>query len=231
MAVALGILGKHPAFGDFVQAGLTERTVSTLSLWLDRSLSQLRGEMGDAWPVFWDGAQGLRFWIGPGVAGLVLAGVMIPSRDRVGRRFPLLLMAEGAGLELPMMAPEQEPWEVMEAHLARAVPQAGVGARSLLDGLVLDLPHSEEMPNPMLWAHRTDGDLVALLRAAGRADPGRAALPRSYWWAPGGPGRSAVWLGCDGLPAGQALGWLLGGVAGEAPPAGETRSETSAKGG
>ncbi|MBS0123544.1 type VI secretion system-associated protein TagF [Thetidibacter halocola] len=216
MPASIGLMGKHPAFGDFVQAGLTDRTVSVLSLWLDRSLADLRETMGHDWPAFWDGAQGLRFWIGHKVTGRGLAGVLRPSRDRVGRRYPLLMLAEGVALPLPMQDTDQSPWEAFEAHLAGAHPADGSGAAGLLAGFKADLPEETDAmraEGAVLWAHHPEGDLAALLRSAGRADPARAALGRSYWWSPGDSGRLPVWLGCDGLPGAQALGWLLGGTA------------------
>lgn len=215
----IGVMGKHPGYGDFLRAGLSERMADALSAWLDQSLVALRDDMGNGWAGFWDGAQDLRFWIGRGVLGRTLAGVLRPSRDRVGRRYPLILLLEGAAITPPVIDTDQEVWDCLAAHLDAMTP--GDGARALLEGL--SPPAVAEDPltaatGPTIWAHHPEGDLAALLRAAAAADAERACLTRSYWWAPESPGRTAVWLGCPGLPEVSALAWLLAGVAADQSP-------------
>lgn len=229
MTVTVGILGKHPGFGDFLRHGLSEDVAGRVAGWIDPTLHALRDQQGDRWDGFWDAARSLRFWIGRAVAGRTLAGVMRPSRDRVGRRYPLVLMAEGADLPAPVEAPGQAFYEALETHLDSALP--GEGAKSLLSGLdPAALPVAAETPEmlalgPILWAHHPEGDLSALLEAAGPVDRARATTTRSYWWAPGAPGRAAIWLGQPGLPAPAALGWLLAGVPAAVPPQAAARGE------
>ena len=90
----LGLMGKHPGYGDFLRAGLTNETAEALENWLDKTLSELRDSLGNNWAVFWDHSQDLRFWTGRAVLGCTVAGVLRPSRDRAGRRYPLILAAE-----------------------------------------------------------------------------------------------------------------------------------------
>lgn len=213
----IGLIGKHPGYGDFLRTGLDATVADALSDWMDRTLSDLRDTLGNDWPAFWAGAQGLRFWAGRAVLGRTLAGVLRPSQDRVGRRYPLLMLAVGAGIAPPMQDPDQGLWQALETHLDRATP--GQGAKALLEGLEIQVIAEDPQAaatGPTLWAHHPEGDLTALLGSAAKADPHHAALIRSYWWAPGQGGRAAVWLGCTGLPNAQALGWLLAGV-GTAP--------------
>ncbi|MBP0484976.1 type VI secretion system-associated protein TagF [Sagittula sp. M10.9X] len=207
-------MGKHPGFGDFVQAGLSKDVHDALMRWLDKTLSRVQEDAGSDWKGWWAEAQSLRFWIGRDVLGVPLAGILQPSRDKVGRVYPLILAAENVHLAVPGDggATDQTPWEALETHVPRMQP--GQGAASLLDGLTLELPAETEAERSLghcLWAHHPEGDLEALLRAAGRADLSRAALRRSYWWAPGDANRLPVWLGCHGLPDAGALGWLLAG--------------------
>ena len=92
----IGIFGKHPAFGDFLGAGLSGGLRELLEAWLNRMLPELRALWAGAWEQNWDSAPVLRFWIGAGLSGGVgLRGVMIPSRDRTGRRFPLVVAQAG----------------------------------------------------------------------------------------------------------------------------------------
>ncbi len=215
---ALGLMGKHPGYGDFLQWGLSEHTLDHLNAWCDATLPPLRDQMGQGWGAFWDTAQDLRFWIGRAVLGQTLVGVYRPSRDKVGRRFPLIVLSEGAAVAAPMADGDQTPWEAIEAHVSRMQP--GQGARALMENARVELPAEDEelaAVGPTLWAHHPDGNLAALLRKASEVDRYRAQLSRSYWWCPGADGRAPVWLGCPGLPEASALGWLLAGVTAEAP--------------
>jgi type VI secretion system protein ImpM len=221
-SAVIGIMGKHPEYGDFLQAGISEQMVDVFNGWLDACLPVLRDQMGQGWGPFWDGAQDLRFWIGRGVLGQTVVGILHPSRDRVGRRFPLILLATGADVPVPLgEGAVQTPWDAMAAHLAKM--EAGNGAAALLEGASIEIPaegDSHAAVGPTLWAHHPEGNLDALLASAARPDGERAQLTRSYWWATGARSpkvnRAATWLGCSGLPEPQALGWLLGGVAVEA---------------
>lgn len=209
----IGIMGKHPGYGDFVRSGISDPVADTLSTWLDQTLFDLRQTVDDGWEPLWDGAQNLRFWIGRGIAGATLAGVFRASRDKVGRRYPLLLLAEGVALEPPVNDPDQGIYETLDAHLDRVQP--GDGATALLAGLDTGFPQEDaarRAQGAVVWAHHPEGDLTALLKAAAPVDQSRAQAARSYWWAPGTDTRAPVWLAAPGLPGAQALGWLLGGV-------------------
>ncbi|KIN75142.1 Type VI secretion-associated protein, family [Sulfitobacter noctilucae] len=214
-------MGKHPGYGDFLQAGVSEHLIEAMNGWLDATLPPLRDQMGEDWGAFWDGAQNLRFWVGRAVLGRSVAGLLHPSRDRVGRRFPLLLLVEGANVPVPLGADvDHSLWDAMADHLEQMEP--GQGAAALLADAHVSAPAEDETTaalGPTLWAHHPGGNLAALLASADAPNADRAHLSRSYWWAPGTHSktqyRAATWLGCEGLPAPQALGWLLGGVPGE----------------
>lgn len=214
--IRVGLMGKHPAFGDFLSARVLYEVETALTAWIDRSLTALRAELQKDWAEFWRHGQVLRFWIGREVFGQSVLGIYRPWHDKVGREYPLLLVVQGARVVFPGYggAVDQTPWEALENHLANTRAATGGGA-ALLEGLEIDLPpetDAERLQGKTIWAHQTDGDLTALLRQAAQADPARAALGRSYWWSPGDSYRTAVWLGCDGLPDPRALGWLLAGT-------------------
>ena len=84
-----GFFGKLPATGDFVWRGLPDVFRRNWDAWLTRHVA----------PLLRDGATfppgGLRFRLPSG--GRLAAGVILPSRDSAGRRFPLslLLIAKG----------------------------------------------------------------------------------------------------------------------------------------
>jgi type VI secretion system protein ImpM len=214
MTASLGIFGKHPGFGDFLAHGISEPARQGLDSWLAACLPPLRDRLGDSWESFWDAAPVLRFWIGRALAGRTMAGVMRTSQDRVGRRFPLILLIEGASLPAPIQNPEQAFYHALEGQLSAMTP--GDGARSLLDGFdpagLPDLETEADLAEgPTVWAQRSDGDLANLLTEAAPVDHARAATARSYWWSERGRSGQALWLAQPGMPGADAMGWLLGG--------------------
>lgn len=209
-----GLLGKHPGYGDFLQTNVDEPLAEAISGWLDHTLSALRDAQGQGWAPFWDGAQDLRFWVGRAVLGRTVVGILRPSADRVGRRYPLVILLAGADVPPPQDTPDdQDVWDQLAAQLE--VMEPGQGARALLAGFAPDVDAEDAETaalGPTIWAHHPEADIAKLLAAAGPADAARATVTRSYWWATGGETRAATWLGCAGLPDAGALGWALAGV-------------------
>lgn len=98
-----GFFGKIPARGDFVTRRLAPAVVKPLDDWLQTSLSTSRRQLGDDWLPSYLGTPIWRFVLGPGVCGdTAIAGVLMPSVDRVGRYFPLVLAAPLPGCTAPV---------------------------------------------------------------------------------------------------------------------------------
>lgn len=219
--IEVGVLGKHPGYGDFIRHGIADETADTLMAWIDETLTQVRDQMKADWADFWDNGQELRFWIGRKVLGKTTIGIFQPSRDRVGRRYPLLLLAQGVAVEAPVIDSDQRPWDVLSSQMARMQP--GQGAAALLRGVDADAlflspePDAADQMGPVIWAHHPEGNLAELLASAAPVDHGRAATQRSYWWSVAAPGRAPVWLAHPDLPQGQALAWAIGGEVMTAP--------------
>jgi type VI secretion system protein ImpM len=77
-----GLFGKLPSTGDFVTRRLPADFVRRWDPWVARYLAPWQNE------ELWDAGVGLRFLLGPRAFG-PMAGVVMPSTDKVGRRFPL----------------------------------------------------------------------------------------------------------------------------------------------
>lgn len=101
MASACGFFGKLPARGDFVRAGLPRDFVARWDGWISGVLPTALEATGDGWlqaPVW-------RFCLAPGVCGAdPISGLLLPSVDKVGRRFPLTLACFGDGIGTQFMA-------------------------------------------------------------------------------------------------------------------------------
>ncbi len=106
-----GWYGKLPTLGDFASRRLGSDFIEPWDVWLGEGLAAQRATLGDAWLDAYLHSPTWRFVLMPSaLPGLApqraLAGVLMPSVDKVGRYFPLTLVA---GLEaLPGSAAEIE---------------------------------------------------------------------------------------------------------------------------
>jgi type VI secretion system protein ImpM len=98
----IGYFGKIPALGDFVTRGLPTTFIETFDNWLQRGLFMSRETLGERWLAAYQAAPAWRFCLQSGVVdSSAWCGLMLPSFDRVGRPFPLTLLAvlpDGADL-------------------------------------------------------------------------------------------------------------------------------------
>lgn len=94
MTQGFGAFGKMPSVGDFFRFATPANFVTPWDNWLQRGILGAQEEMGDTWDAHYMSAPIWRFCLSPGLAGpQKVMGVLMPSVDRVGRRFPLTLMA------------------------------------------------------------------------------------------------------------------------------------------
>ncbi|MFF8803041.1 MULTISPECIES: type VI secretion system-associated protein TagF [unclassified Methylobacterium] len=99
---AVGFFGKVPTRGDFVSRRLGGALHGALDQWLSRAVVASRRQLGEAWLPAYLVAPVWRFVLGGGTMGPhPVVGVLMPSVDRVGRYFPLVLAAEMPGLADP----------------------------------------------------------------------------------------------------------------------------------
>ncbi len=86
--------GKIPALGDFFRLNAASDFVTPWDGWLQATLLAAAAALGDQFEGCYMQAPIWRFAVPPGVAGHQgVVGVLMPSIDRVGRRFPLTLLA------------------------------------------------------------------------------------------------------------------------------------------
>lgn len=173
--LALGIYGKMPAHGDFVRRGLPSSFVTPWDTWLSAGVAAARGELDTNFAAVWDEAPAWRFALPAGVCGPdAVAGVMLPSEDTVGRRFPLT-----AAALLPPGVIIEECWFARLEATVRAARQGSLDA----DGMIRAMQSSAEVPG--------SGDVLGML-GSGLAEGGPAAGPV------GDVGASAAPVALDG---------------------------------
>ena len=148
-----GFYGKLPATGDFVGRRLPFDFVQRFDAWMARHLAPLIGD--PAWPA----GLPLRFLAGPAASFGPAAGIVLPSADKVGRRFPL-----GLAVVLPAAPLALTRAESWFAALAEAGLEATDG-RLVADELEMrladlpapDVPADGELVETMvIWTERSD---------------------------------------------------------------------------
>ena len=94
-ALGVGFYGKLPSHGDFLRRRVSDAFVGVWDGWLQECMAASRGALGDAWLDVYLTSPVWRFGCAAGTCGPApVVGVMVPSVDRVGRYFPLTLVAE-----------------------------------------------------------------------------------------------------------------------------------------
>jgi type VI secretion system protein ImpM len=133
-----GFYGKLIAAGDFVRRGFPGDLYEHWDPWLQRGLLFSREELGEAWLSAYLSAPLWRFALASGVAGeRAWVGAMMPSVDRVGRYFPLTVVAEAQrGASVFSTARAAEPWlQEIEQTLLETLEGDGLDADTLVERL------------------------------------------------------------------------------------------------
>lgn len=199
-----GYYGKVSTHGDFVGRGLPAHVVQAWDAWLQECMMASQATLGPAWLARYLESPVWRFAIAPNVlAPEGLGGVMMPSVDRVGRYYPLMLAAPGAPPLLDWHRDQQAWYDAIEDL-----------ARDSLDA-TFALGRFDGMPEPVLtraaaagqgtcWRLPLEGDIAASIAHA-------ALSGYSMWWSEGGPSVEASMLVCRGMPQAQAFTAMFDG--------------------
>jgi type VI secretion system protein ImpM len=174
-SAAPGWFGKLPSLGDFASRRLPAAFVHGWDEWLQLGLASAREALGEHW-LDDAGLGPRRFWVGAGVLGAAgWAGLITPSRDRVGRRFPLTIAAA--------LAP---PGSLAGALASRAWFDAidTVARRAVSDALTVDELEGELERASATAPLAAAGDATAASLAAAllRGFGGARGEPCSVWW-------------------------------------------------
>jgi type VI secretion system protein ImpM len=87
-----GYFGKLPTRGDFIHQILPQDFTNGFHEWLQFSMSRARDALGDEFLTYYLNCPSWKFIMSPGVCGVQsVAGVTIPSVDKVGRYFNFTL--------------------------------------------------------------------------------------------------------------------------------------------
>lgn len=209
---APGFFGKVTSHGDFVSRRLPAAVVAAWDGWLQRCLVHSRAQLGAGWLAKYLTSPVWRFALAEGILGeQAWVGIMMPSVDRVGRHYPLLIAAPAAaGTALIAWTRKAHGWydelenrarssleadfmlEVFDRALADQ-PAGAAGGSAPDHGSTawrLPLREQEQMPDALLGV---------LLHG------------RSLWWSEGSPDVEPSLLVCEGMPPESGFAAMLAG--------------------
>ncbi len=134
-----GFHGKLPSHGDFLRRRMSDAFMARWDTWLQHSVHESRSALGESWDAAYRAAPAWRFAM-PFGQGLV-AGVVLSAEDRVGRKFPLTVLAEltAPASVLSLAAGNQQWFEAVE-QLAQSALISGVDGLARLDSSLALLP-------------------------------------------------------------------------------------------
>ena len=203
MAEGFGAFGKIPTIGDFFRLNTPPGFVSVWDDWVQRIMLSAQTALGSEWDAHYMSAPIWRFSLSAELAGSrKVIGVFMPSVDRVGRRFPLTLMAPLAtsGSAARDHFREGAFFERLETLALDALEDDM--SRERLEQRLAELPPPASAPAPLL---RKVGRSFVMIHDDITAD--LAAEQVNNGWA-----QPSVWsatvgdlqrlMVCDGLPEG-----------------------------
>jgi len=217
----LGFFGKLLSRGDFVSRGLPTELREHWDCWMQHGLLLSQQRLGPRWLELYLTSPVWHFVWRPGVVDAsAWTGLYMPSVDRVGRHFPLLL---ATSLETSEQGETFADWLT---HWQQWHSQAQQHALSSLterldpDSLASALAH---YPLPSAALHLAQGGTQALLRsdvhlpfaalssALKTSNDERIRRAGTLWWTEGSAQIAPCLLLCQGLPDPQHFHALLDG--------------------
>jgi type VI secretion system ImpM family protein len=225
----VGFFGKLPGTGDFVQRRLPASFVDVWDRHFEQAVSASRARLGDDWAQAWRDAAVWRFVLAPGICGeQAWAGVTGAATDRVGRCFPMAIVAPLADAVAVAAALRNDAWFAAVERVHREAQASGEGVEAF-DARIVALPDplapalathavvpSLDWRSASLWrlplAVVADADVLGGLW--GKLPPGHA-----LWWTLGAPCMPASVLVTRGLPEPSAYAGMLDAAHADTPRA------------
>ena len=234
-ASAAGFYGKLPCKGDFLQRRVTQEFLEGWDAWLQQCLITSREKLQERWLDAYLTSPVWRFALADGVCGSgAYAGVMVPSVDRVGRYFPLTLVAQ-LNTEDCLLDVASDPgrqWFDSAESLALGALQAHDLDLAVFDDQVAALgtplrdPEAGEsaylrnLMQQSQFAHRPGQWQVplqtvhSLQRAANvfaSRELERTLRPLVLWWTDGSDAIAPCWLCNRGMPSPASFVAMIAG--------------------
>ncbi len=199
--LAVGFHGKVPARGDFVGYGLPRGLLMLWDGWLSEVLAEAGRHLGSPWEPLFQGAPVWRFALSAGLCGEApLAGILMPSSDRVGRLYPFTIVTTlPSDVDLALVPTAGAKWFARAEAVAADACHAGADVDALPARMaILGRPEVEN----------ADPALAAVVEEQLGPLPPLASL----WWSKGRGRIEPSLLTCCGLPGGKRAAAFLDGA-------------------
>jgi len=220
---AAGWYGKMAMLGDFASRRLPQNFVDVCDRWLALGIDASRAQLGERWLDVYLHGPIWRFAWAPGVLDEQWwFGVMMPSVDKVGRYFPLVIARPATG------APDSSEglhalaaWyghlsaaalhtfhagatlEEFESSLASAPPIGEAGALGVLNGSAL--------PGRQRYAVQTSPSLPQWMAALTHGEALHRYAGHTLWWPDSANTSDNSFSVARGLPPPEYFAEILGG--------------------
>jgi type VI secretion system protein ImpM len=211
-----GWYGKLPGVGDFASRRLPEEFIRPWDAWLQEVIAATQASLGADWLELYLTMPIWRFVLGPGLIGRTgWAGVLMPSVDRVGRRFPLTL-AVGLPSDAALVHAvfEAGDWFSDLEDAALGVLDPARGADELERSLAncgLEVPPGAELDGREGPLRRLPSIEAFPFVAKAESLQGWASLAlwKGLWWTRGRVDGDPVLMTCAALPTVEEFGRLV----------------------
>lgn len=217
----VGFYGKLPCRGDFLQRRAPQDFVDEWDAWLQESLHALRTRLQDQWLNSYLTGPVWRFALSAGVCGAgTYIGILVPSVDRVGRYFPLTVVArlEPEDCVLAVACASRAWFETAEQLVLDALDAEALDFDTFDEQIALlrerlDTASATESAQALRvlgaapaqagrWQMplASAASLQNAVNAYAQREVSRALAPLAIWWTEGSDTLTASWLCSRGLP-------------------------------
>jgi len=230
----VGFYGKLPCRGDFLQRRVSQDFVDVWDAWLQESLHETRKRLDEAWLNTYLTGPVWRFGLSAGVCGEhTYIGILVPSVDRVGRYFPLTVVARlrphecllavacdcrdwfeaAESLVLDALEAEALDFDTFDEQIALLRERLDTAAAAESSRLLRLLESSSFPADFGKWqvALPAAPALQKAVNALAHRELSRVLTPLAMWWTEGSNNLAASWLCTRGLPDASGFVAMLTG--------------------
>lgn len=220
--IELGFYGKLPTYGDFIQKRLPSDFINPWHEWLQTGMLACRERDPEGWLSYYLNCPAWSFVLAAGICGQqAVAGVTIPSVDRVGRYFNFTMASILPADVVPtVFASTRCDWFDGLESLALSVLEEELNQDGIEDS-IRKLSAELSWHSGAHFAFNSDVEHTRVLSADGTGVleliPGmlhklivRERDPYGLWWHHGSPQVTAQLLSCANMPTGEIyLGLMM----------------------
>jgi type VI secretion system protein ImpM len=217
MTNTVGFFGKLPSHGDFVHRRISQSFLEVWDRWLQQCIAESKARLGDDWLNSYLTSPIWHFSMSADICGPEpYQGLIMPSVDRVGRYFPLCIVATGPADVSPFsVAAQNRSWFHKASGLLLSCLDEQPPSLDEFDWAVKELAEDLEQHSEMREVESPSNQLkcrswrlidppgtaagVSLLRLADGVIRDRAG-PCSLWWSEGSEEQSIAALVSQMLP-------------------------------